>query len=245
MRDMLFKKPYFSDGEFCFNQDVVAVFDDMVSRSVPFYQELLGLMSCFVHDYFKSYNSISIYDLGCSTGNFLKCLLNQDSNGFFRYYGVDSSSDMLAALLDRFQIDSSSGQVSLIQHDLNHSISFNSMDVCLFNLVLQFVKPKNRLALIHNCYESLLPGGICFVVEKVVSPNKDIQSWFTKQYHSFKKQNGYSSEEIINKDSALNNVLVPLSMEQNSKLLHDAGFKTVQPFFQWLNFFGILAIKER
>tara|TARA_Y100000591_G_C21802793_1_gene683073 strand:- start:107 stop:841 length:735 start_codon:yes stop_codon:yes gene_type:complete len=244
MRDMLFKKPYFSDGEFCFNQDVVTVFDDMVSRSVPFYQELLVLMSHFVYDYFKSYNSVSIYDLGCSTGNFLKCLLNQNLNSFVRYHGIDSSSDMLSTL-DSFQIDASIGQVSLIQHDLNNFISFNSMDVCLFNLVLQFIKPQNRLALIRNCYESLSPGGICFVVEKVVSPNNDIQSWFTKQYHSFKKQNGYSSEEIINKESALNNVLVPLSMEQNSKLLHDAGFKTVQPFFQWLNFFGILAIKER
>ena len=51
---------------FEFNREVVNVFDDMVSRSVPLYREVMDLLLYWAHRYYQE-GSV-IYDLGCSTG---------------------------------------------------------------------------------------------------------------------------------------------------------------------------------
>ena len=245
LRDTLFDQPVFEQGKFCFNKDVVAVFDDMVCRSVPFYHDVLSIMVDIVIDSFGSKDTITIYDLGCSTGNFLKCLLShKHHNSFFiNYRGVDSSIEMLKQL-SLISFDSSSGSLQSIHHDLNHDFKFHSMQVCLFNLVLQFINADKRLALLRQCYRALSKGGLCFVIEKIVCDNHDLQSLFTSQYHRFKEKNGYSKDAIKHKDRSLHDVLVPFSLDENKQLLIDSGFKVVHPFFQWFNFSGLLAIKE-
>ena len=54
---------------------------------------------------------------------------------------------------------------------------------------------------------------------------------------------GYSELEISNKREALENVLVPLTIQENSDLLVQAGFTSVETFFQWFNFVSFVANK--
>ena len=55
--------------DFTFDERVASVFDDMVSRSVPMYDETrstaLGLANHFVQE------NTNVYDLGCSTATLL------------------------------------------------------------------------------------------------------------------------------------------------------------------------------
>jgi tRNA (cmo5U34)-methyltransferase len=60
-----------------------------------------------------------------------------------------------------------------------------------------------------------------------------------------KKDNHYTDEQISTKRASLENVLVPLRTSENIRLLKEAGFTTVQPFWQNLNFVGIYASKEK
>jgi tRNA (cmo5U34)-methyltransferase len=63
-------------------------------------------------------------------------------------------------------------------------------------------------------------------------------------YHQFKKDRGYSELEIAKKREALENVLIPFSIEENTALLEKAGFASVAPFFQWFNFASFIAVKS-
>ena len=49
--------------------------------------------------------------------------------------------------------------------------------------------------------------------------------------------------EIAQKREALENVLVPYSLPENTRLLRDSGFREVETFFRWYNFSCIIAVK--
>ena len=62
-------------------------------------------------------------------------------------------------------------------------------------------------------------------------------------YHGYKKSKGYSELEISRKREALENVLIPFSIEENRTMLKQVGFSTVETYFQWFNFASLVAIK--
>jgi tRNA (cmo5U34)-methyltransferase len=65
MRDNIFNKN--NDLiDFCFNEEVVGVFDNMVVRSVPGYKSILEFIKLCSQIYAKP--NTNLYDLGCSTG---------------------------------------------------------------------------------------------------------------------------------------------------------------------------------
>ena len=86
-------------------------------------------------------------------------------------------------------------------------------------------------------------NGALLLIEKVTSEDTNFNRLFIKNYYSFKKRNGYSDLEIAQKREALENVLIPYRMEENFDLLKAAGFKSVEVFFRWYNFCGIIAVK--
>ena len=73
MSDEKIKDKYFDNiqqvGDFVFDQNVASVFDDMVSRSVPFYLETQMMALRLACNFVRS--KTNIYDLGCSTGTVL------------------------------------------------------------------------------------------------------------------------------------------------------------------------------
>src|SRR6478735_1187986 len=64
-RDEVFKEPV-AIADFAFGEKVAAVFDDMLDRSVPFYQEMQRMIVEMAKDFAVA--GTNIYDLGCSTG---------------------------------------------------------------------------------------------------------------------------------------------------------------------------------
>ena len=90
----------------------------------------------------------------------------------------------------------------------------------------------------------MLPGGAIIFVEKIGVDDSMLDSLYKNQYHGFKREQGYTDEEIHRKEQSLEGVLVPLSFEDNRSLLQSAGFDPVHSFFQWYNFVGFLAVKS-
>ena len=62
-------------------------------------------------------------------------------------------------------------------------------------------------------------------------------------HHSFKKAQGYSELEIAQKRSAIENVLVPETLETHKARFNEAGFKSSDVWFQCMNFASLVAIK--
>ncbi len=238
-KDSLFQVNQIEE-DFVFNERVAQVFDDMLDRSVPFYKEVIlsiaRIMKRLLH------NGDTIVDLGCATGSTLMQLSSLLVKENFQYTGIDNSSAMLDKARLKAELFSKQKNLQFIHGDI---IKMNQHNTSAFilNYTLQFIRPLHREKFLSRLYTNLRPGGICILSEKTISHHPGLNRSYIDIYHAFKKEKGYSELEIAKKREALENVLIPCSLEENRAMLQSAGFIEVEPFFQWFNFVSFLAIK--
>jgi len=241
-RDELFARPRPRVDDFNFGEDTARVFDDMLGRSVPFYDEIQRMVAELAADYAQ--DGSAIYDLGCSTcTSFLeigKCLPDGVD---VRFVGLDSSPEMLDRARRKLEESRFERDFALECVDLDQDIRVADASVVLLVLTLQFVRPLQRESLVRAIHEGLRDGGCVILVEKVLGENSTFNRLFIKHYYEFKRRNGYSDLEIAQKREALENVLVPYRLEENKALLRKVGFRHLDVFFKWYNFCALLAMK--
>ena len=235
MKDKLFEKPI--KKQFEFDEDVASVFDDMLSRSVPHYEEMLKLTTSFSLKYTKE-NS-TVYDLGCSTATTLINIAKNSATSL-NLIGIDTSNAMLNRA--KHKANAYGIDIKFIEDDI-FNVDFKSSNVIIANYTLQFIRPLQREKLIQKIYDSLEEGSIFIFSEKVITDNKILNKQFIDEYYNFKKTQGYSEFEISQKREALENVLIPYSYEENKKMILDAGFTNFDCIFKWINFATFVAIK--
>jgi tRNA (cmo5U34)-methyltransferase len=111
------------------------------------------------------------------------------------------------------------------------------------NFTLQFVPTNARAALLRRIHTGLLPGGCLVLSEKIAFDDAGTQQLLQELHHEYKALQGYSALEIARKRDALDNVLIPETLEVHRTRLHEAGFSRVTLWLQCLNFASLLAIK--
>ena len=234
-KDKIFSQPI--TKQFEFDDSVARVFDDMLNRSVPYYQ----LSSELTIDYISSLLPIHshIYDLGCSTANTL-ISLDKRAPKKYKLSGIDSSSAMLEqakqkALAYGVNLNLEMGDMLLK--------NFEQQDAFIANYTLQFIRPRQREQLINKLYHALNEDGYLFFSEKVVSHDTKISKIMIENYYHYKKEHGYSEFEIAQKREALENVLVPYTIEENITMVKENGFSHCETLFQWNNFVTFIARK--
>lgn len=227
--------------DFTFNDKVAEVFDDMLNRSVPCYSAVIeGITGLLRH---KPMHGRAIYDLGCSTGTTLLELARRLPDLDCRFVGIDNAPAMIKKARQKAEMFSKSSIIRFIEDDIA-TAELEGAGVILCNYTLQFIRPMTRLQFVRRLYDILPPGGICIVSEKIISHDKILNREFIAMHHHFKRRQGYSELEIAAKREALENVLVPFSIEENIDLLRQAGFPSVETFFQWFNFASFVALKQ-
>jgi len=242
-RDELFASPLGRVADFDFGRRTAEVFDDMLDRSVPFYEEIQHMCAELV-DHFAG-EKPRVYDLGCSTGTSLALIAQRLAARSPRLIGLDSSPHMLEEARSKLaKLDLSTG-VELRIADLDDPILIEDADAVLMNLTLQFVRPLHRERLLRGIFEGLEPGGCFILIEKVTSESSLLHRMYVDLYHDFKARKGYSDLEISQKREALENVLIPYRISENEQLLRRSGFELVDMFFRWYNFAGFIAVKSR
>ena len=234
MEDKIFAKPI--KKQFEFDEEVAAVFDDMIGRSVPFYQEVQKLVRSLVIANVPKGGLV--YDLGSSTGSTLIDLWLHNKN--LKLVGLDSSPAMIERA--RHKAKAFGAQVEFVKADILE-YDFMPCDAFIANYTLQFIRPLRRDRFVKKLYESLVDGGIFIFSEKIISPHKRLNKQLIDIYHDFKKDQGYSDFEIAQKREALEHVLVPYTPAENEQMLKEAGFGYVEMIFRWANFATFVAIK--
>ena len=237
MRDEIYKNKI-DISKFTFDQKVVDVFDDMVLRSVPGYKQMIELIGLAGRNY-PVINS-NVYDLGCSTGAVTLSITSNLKSESIKIFSIDNSQEMLNQCSKNLL--SAKANIQYICDDIEN-IQFENASLIVLNLTLQFIKPKNRLKLVKRIYESLLPGGALIISEKIIHENEEINKSLVSLHESFKRENGYSETEIAQKRKAIENVLIPESIEQHLERLQNAGFKEPLVQMQCINFASFLAVK--
>ncbi len=235
MKDKVFEKPI--EKKFEFDQAVASVFDDMLSRSVPFYDEVRSLVISLILAEQKE--GKCVLDLGSSTAKFLLDLHSKMETKM-HLKGIDNSPAMLERAEQKCRAFGATVDLELadmIAYD------YDNEDIIVANYTLQFIRPMQRIELIKRLYEGLNEDGMFIFSEKVVFEDKHLDKEMIDIYYDYKKRQGYSDYEIAQKREALENVLIPFTIEENIRMCKEAGFRNIDTVFQWANFVTFIAKK--
>jgi tRNA (cmo5U34)-methyltransferase len=241
MKDKVFDKHLSPGTAFEFNQEVADVFDDMVSRSVPFYDEIHRILLDIVDRACPELKRV--YDLGCSTGTTISIISKHLATRGIQpgFIGIDNSESMLVKCREKI---SSAGVSDCTLHCQNiEDTDIHDADLVIMNYTLQFLDPENRLQMLKNIHNGLTEGGVFVLSEKIRVDDEHVQALLTELYYDFKRRNGYSELEIAQKREALENVLRPITPEEQLAALRDAGFTRVDMIFRWYNFASYIGIR--
>jgi len=235
MKDKVFETPIAKQFEF--DHAVASVFDDMLSRSVPFYDEVRQLIISLILS--REEEGMQVLDLGSSTAKLL-LELHSKMQTSMQLRGIDNSQ----AMLDRARQKTAAfgADIALELADML-TYPYQSQDIIIANYTLQFIRPIQRIELVKRLYEGLNSGGIFIFSEKVIFDNAQLDKEMIDIYYQYKKSQGYSAYEIAQKREALENVLVPFSIRENIQMCKEAGFHKIDTLFQWANFTTFVAQK--
>ncbi|WP_394751687.1 carboxy-S-adenosyl-L-methionine synthase CmoA [Crenothrix sp.] len=230
--------------DFAFDERVANVFDDMVSRSVPFYNELQRIQSDLIIGFLPQ-NAAIVCDFGCSTGTTLEHIAQHPKCPTdIELIGYDNSDAMLDKARIKLADLIAAKKVSLRLADLGHLQDLPKFNVAILNWTLQFVRPIEREQVLKTIFNALHPGGIVLLSEKILSNDSVLNRLYIEHYLQFKiEQGGYSDAENQKKREALENVLIPYRLDENYALLERAGFARIDTYFKWFNFASMIAVK--
>ena len=238
--DKLFTEIDPKSGEFSFDENVARVFDDMISRSIPLYADVQRSVPVLAD--LLDHDPLKVIDLGCSTGTSMIHLVRSLPKRNFEVIGIDNSKAMLtkcrekiaAAAMETGQ-NQLMDQIQVQQSDVR-SFGFSDASIVLMNYTLQFVDVESRASVLKRICDSIRPDGFLLVSEKVIHEQPATDHALVELYFEFKRRQGYSDLEISRKRDALETVLVPLTVDDNTTLFRDAGFARVEVLLKWFNF---------
>lgn len=229
-------------ADFVFDDKVASVFDDMIRRSVPGYATVIAMTKVFAEHYARP--GSACYDLGCSLGAGTLAMRKGITHPGCKIIAVDNSTSMVQRCTEIITQDVSNVPVEVRQADIR-DVPIENASMVVMNFTLQFLAPDQRDIMIQKIFNGLRPGGILLLSEKIAFDDTDTEIFETDMYHEFKKLMGYSDLEVAQKRKALENVLIPDTLDAHKNRLAAAGFTKTHLWFQCFKFISLAAFKEK
>lgn len=239
-RDRIFAKAEAEAGSFEFNDEVAAVFPDMLERSIPGYAASIEAIGTLASRYVQP--ATRCYDLGCSLGAATLAMRRNIAAPDCEIIAVDLAPAMIERCRQIISADESEVDVSLVEGDVRQ-IDIEQASMVVMNYTLQFLSVGERDAMIGKIFAGLTDGGVFVLSEKVVDEDSRIEELLLEMHHEFKRRNAYSDLEISRKRAALEDVLIPESIATHRARLATAGFRHVGIWLRHFNFVSIVAVK--
>ena len=239
-QDNLFARNRALTSGFRFDEQVVKVFPDMISRSVPGYELVVPMIGLLARRYAQP--DSAIYDLGCSLGAASLAMSRAVRASGTSIIAVDNSEAMVARC--RKNMSEKHGSVPIdvrLQNILETQIE--NASVVVLNFTLQFLDRDQRQSLINRISAGMRPDGVLIISEKICFEDSLEQDDQTAWHHDFKRTQGYSDLEIAQKRNALEDVLRPETEESHFDRLQLAGFSRYHRWFQCFSFASYIAFK--
>jgi len=239
-QDRLFAKNRMTTVGFRFDEKVVRVFPDMISRSVPGYELVVPMVGMLARRYAQP-NS-NIYDLGCSLGAASLAMANAVTAGGTRIIAVDNSDAMVSKCRQHIANNELSVPVDVrLQNILDTEIE--NASVVVLNFTLQFLERGHRQGLINRIAAGMCDGGALIISEKICFEDEREQQDQTAWHHDFKSTQGYSTLEIAQKRNALEDVMQPDTEARHIERLQQAGLSNPRRWFQCFSFASYIAFR--
>lgn len=238
--DRIYARPLEQVGEFVFDDKVASVFQDMVSRSVPGYATTISTIAELATQLLS--DGGKAYDLGCSLGSATFAMRHAVGDSDCQIIAVDNSAAMISRARAALESDAAKAKVDFIQGDIC-DVEIVDASLVVLNFTLQFIPLDQRDALLRKICDGMRPGGVLVLSEKVNLPSAALNEINITLHHNFKRAHGYSDLEISQKRSALENRLIPETIEQHKQRLTSAGFAASDVWYQCFNFMSLMAVK--
>jgi tRNA (cmo5U34)-methyltransferase len=155
---------------------------------------------------------------------------------------IDRCRKIVADDRSKSSVNNSGPEVQLLHADIRE-VEISRASMVVLNYTLQFLPVADRLPMLQKIAEGMVDDGILILSEKVVDNDPHIGRLLVELHHQFKKRNAYSELEISRKRAALENVLIPESVDVHLERLRLAGFRHAGPWLRFYNFVSILATK--
>jgi tRNA (cmo5U34)-methyltransferase len=241
--DDIYKK---EDGSepFRFNENVARVFPDMLRRSIPGYKASLEAIGSLAARYVRA--GTTCYDLGCSLGAVTLAMRHGINQPCCRVVAIDSAPAMIERcrqiIAKDDRLNGPETQVDVLEDDIRN-IEISNASMIVLNYTLQFIPPDERDGVLNTIYAGLNPGGVLVLSEKVIDADERIEELLVELHHEHKRRNHYSALEVARKRAALENVLVPETVEAHCERLRRAGFSHSAVWLRHYNFVSIVAFR--
>nr|MBP8270118.1 methyltransferase domain-containing protein [Aeromonas sp.] len=133
-KDQIFAAPIARLGDFCFDEQVVDVFPDMIQRSVPGYSNIISAIGMMAARYAQPQSRL--YDLGCSLGAATQAMRRHLTQPGCHITAVDLSHPMIERARAHLSGFKSEVPVALVEADIC-DIAIENASVVVLNFTLQ------------------------------------------------------------------------------------------------------------
>lgn len=200
---------HFPDGDkFVFDKEVADIFPSMAKRAIPLFYETHKLHANLCRPWLDRAEGVRILDVGASRGAFLSALRELTPLRYIDHIvAMDISEPMCQHLRAEYP------GVQVIHRDITSPEFFamddGAWDIINCTYVVQFVKPEHQVAVLRKLTRMLAPGGVLFLGQKMDSSGP-VGRLLHAEYIRFRRENGYTDEEIEAKTAALQNSMWPM-----------------------------------
>ena len=238
--DKLFASNRAMTSGFKFDDQVVKVFPDMITRSVPGYELVVPMIGLLARRYAQP--GSNIYDLGCSLGAASLAMGGAVRAGDIQIIAVDNSASMVACFNKTLRGCDSNVPIKVVEQDILDT-TIEDASVVVLNFTLQFLDRGQRQAMLERIAAGMQKDGVLVVSEKIRFDDTSEQHDQTAWHHDFKRTQGYSELEISQKRDALEDVLRPDTEQVHLQRFKEAGFTRAHRWFQCFSFASYITFK--
>jgi tRNA (cmo5U34)-methyltransferase len=233
-----------ADEPFRFNEEVASVFPDMLRRSIPGYAACIEAIGSLAGRYVQP--GTNCYDLGCSLGAASIAMRQGIRADGCRIIAVDNAPAMVSRcreiVAEDVARDPDGTPIDIVPGNIR-DVTFANASMVVLNYTLQFLQIDQRDDMIAKIFSELNDGGLLVLSEKVIDPDPEMEKLLVDLHHEHKRRNNYSALEVSRKRAALENVLLPESVDDHRNRLLRLGFSSASVWLRYFNFVSIIAIR--
>jgi tRNA (cmo5U34)-methyltransferase len=207
-------------------------FDEHINKSIISYNNLVDMIIT-VSGFFIQDNT-TVYDLGCSTGKILRKIKKASHANNVSYIGIDNET-AFSSYWEEKDIEFKIEDVRKLKFDSDVSLAISTF-------TLQFLPTIDRVKLLKNIYDSLIPNGALILCEKTYSNDSMLQEVFTFANYDYKAK-FFRYDDIMFKEKELRASMNIRSWDAILQEVEKIGFKKYEVFWKAYNFVGVILVK--
>jgi tRNA (cmo5U34)-methyltransferase len=196
--------------DFTFN-GIAGEFDAHVREQLPWYDMVVNIVCYLIRSYLQ--NGGILYDIGCSTGNIARKILDTAVSRDCEIIGIDKERGMFRYYPEHERVITFHGDCM--------TYNYEPYDAALLFLTCQFLDVNKRAEYLKQLYEKKKKNGIIIIVDKFLMDLPVLNHtgvYYNSVINKFnmllKLENGINAEDILNKELSLTGVQVPLNRSE-------------------------------